>query len=579
MSPKIKSDIPAKAHKALAVYPDFIRKILFYRNITDTDSAEVFLNPEYKPHDPFLMKGMKEAVERLLSAIKNNERVTIFSDYDADGIPGAVVMHDFFKKIGYKNFDVYIPNRHSEGFGLNEGAVREIANRGTKLIITVDCGIADAKEVKLALSLGVETIVTDHHTPTDGIPKAFAVIDPKQKGCEYPFKELCGAGVAFKFVEALCFHFRSPSEIENWKLEISATTFSIEWEKWLLDMVGIATLSDMVPLVGENRMFAKYGLAVLRKSPRPGLLALLLSLRINRRTLSEDDVVFSISPRLNAASRMGDPMDAFKLLTAQDELEAMRLVKLLEGLNNERKGVVAGIIKEIKHVVKERNLKEKKVIVVGNPDWKPSLLGLAAGKIAEELNKPVFLWGRDSDTTFKGSCRSGGGVDILELMKKAGDIFIEYGGHSGAGGFSVLFDEIHHLEDDLEMAMDESLLINDKSESNIADALLSLSDLNQNTFLELDKLSPFGEGNPKPLFFIEKTIVSEVRRFGKNNVHTALRFQKNDNETVEAISFFTAPEDFGTPVDVGQKVSLFANIEQSFFRGRAEIRLRIKEIF
>ena len=188
----VKADIPKEIHKRLEVYPDLLRKLLFYRNITDAGAAEEFLNPAYKPYDPFLMKGMKEGVSRLLKAFKSDERITIFSDYDADGIPGAVVMHDFLKKIGYKNFDVYIPNRHSEGFGLNDEAVKEIASRGTKLMITVDCGIADAKEVKLANSLDMEVIVTDHHTPTDGIPKAFAVIDPKQKGCEYPEKNLCG---------------------------------------------------------------------------------------------------------------------------------------------------------------------------------------------------------------------------------------------------------------------------------------------------------------------------------------------------------------------------------------------------
>jgi single-stranded-DNA-specific exonuclease len=574
---RVRADIPAEIHKELGAYPEFVRRLLFYRNITDADAAKAFLNPDYKPHDPFLLKGMKEAARRLLSALKNNERITIFSDYDADGIPGAVVLHDFFKKIGYRNFAVYIPSRHSEGFGLNDEAIKEIASGGTKLIITVDCGIADAKEVALARSLGVEVIVTDHHTPTDGIPEAVAVVDPKQKGCGYPFKELCGAAVAFKLVQALCSRLRSPLEIGNWKLEIPATTFSIEWEKWLLDMVGIATLSDMVPLVGENRMFARFGLAVLRKSPRPGLNALFGALRLNRRTLSEDDIVFSISPRLNAASRMGDPMDAFKLLAANDEVEAIRLAKSLEHLNNERKGVVAGIIKEIKHTAKERNLAEKRVVVVGNPVWKPALLGLAAGTIAEEFGKPVFLWGRDTETTFKGSCRSGGGINVLELMEKAGDIFLEYGGHAGAGGFLVSFDEIHHLENDLEKAVVQCGLAAEDDDS-IADAVLRLSKLDWNIVSHLEQLSPFGEGNPKPLFLIEKAAVNEIRHFGKNNVHTALRFQKNDSETIEAISFFTTPDNWGKPVDVGREISLLAHIEQSHFRGEPEIRLRIKEI-
>ena len=574
---KVKADIPNEIHKQLEAYPEFVRKLLFYRNITDAKSAEAFLNPDYAPHDPFLMKGMKKAVERLLLAIKNNERVTIFSDYDADGIPGAVVMHDFLKKIGYKNFDVYIPNRHSEGFGLNNEAVKEIAGRGTKLMITVDCGIADAKEVKLASSLGIETIVTDHHTPTDGIPKATAVIDPKQKGCKYPDKNLCGAAVAFKFVEAMI-NVLTGSPSPELGTIFNAVTLKIGWEKWLLDMVGIATLSDMVPLVGENRMFARYGLAVLRKSPRPGLLALFSALRINRRTLSEDDIVFSISPRLNAASRMGDPMDAFKLLTTDDEIEAIRLAKSLESLNNERKGVVAGIIKEIKHKAKERNLSEKKVIVIGNPVWKPSLLGLAAGTIAEEFGKPVFLWGRDTDTILKGSCRGGGGINVLELMEKAGNIFLEYGGHAGAGGFSVSFDEVHRLESDLEKAVKECSVVVEDENNGIADTILRLAELDWNMITHLEKLSPFGASNPKPLFLIEKAIVNEVRRFGKNNIHTALRFEKGDAETIEAISFFTTPRDWDRPVDVGKEISLLAHIEQSHYRASPEIRLRIVDI-
>ena len=585
---KVKADIPKEIDKNLGNYPELLRKLLFYRNITDSAAAEEFLNPAYKPYDPFLMKGMKEGVSRLLKAFKDDERITIFSDYDADGIPGAVVVHDFLKKIGYKNFDVYIPNRHSEGFGLNEGAIKEIAGRGTKLIITVDCGIADAKEVKLANSLKMEVIVTDHHTPTGGIPKAAAVIDPKQAGCEYPDKNLCGSGVAFKFVEATLAALRlesSPSTVA-----LGASKLPLGWEKWLLDMVGIATLSDMVPLTGENRMFAKFGLAVLRKSPRPGLNALFSAVRINRRNLTEDDIVFSISPRINAASRMGDPMEAFKLLTTTDEVEAIMLAKGLEKLNNERKGVVAGIIKEIKHTAKDRNFGEKKVIVIGKPDWKPSLLGLVAGNIAEEYDKPVFLWGRDTDKILKGSCRGGGGINVLELMEKAKDVFLEFGGHAGAGGFSVSFEEIHRLEKDLESAALKCSALSDDSNDSVADAVLRLSELDGNIISDLEKLSPFGEGNPKPLFLIDRTPIESVRRFGKNNIHTALRFQRDDPssraelttgrgmDTIEAISFFTTPEDWKRPVNVGSEVSLLAHVEQSFFAGRREVRLRIVDV-
>lgn len=572
METRVKKEIPEEIHKEMVALPEFLRKLLFYRNIKTAKEAEEFLNPEYKPHDPFLMKGIKEAVKRFFEAVEKKERITIFADYDADGIPGAVVLHDFFKKVGYENFDVYIPDRHAEGFGLNFEAVKEIAKRGTKLIVTVDCGIADAKEVQLANELNVDVIITDHHTPTDGIPKAVAIVDPKQPGCNYPFKELCGAGVAFQFVRGLLVEMRRQPTTYNLQLTTEG------WEKWLLDMVGIATLSDMVPLIGENRMFARYGLQVLRKSPRLGLGALFGMLRINRQTLSEDDIVFSISPRLNAASRMGDPLDAFKLLTTKDESEAIMLARQLEKLNKDRRGAVAVITKEIKHLAKERNFTEKKVIVVGNPNWKPALLGLVAGGIAEEFDKPVFLWGRDTETTLKGSCRSGGGIDVLKLMGYAKDAFIEFGGHVGAGGFSVSLDVIHNLENVLLGAVLKCGRENNELASAPADAVLRLSELDWGVISNLRLLAPFGEGNPKPVFLIDGALIKEVRRFGKDNVHIAIRFAKNDFDFIEAISFFTALDDFGKPITLGEKVSLLAHVEQSNFNGNSEIRLRIKEI-
>jgi single-stranded-DNA-specific exonuclease len=333
----------------------------------------------------------------------------------------------------------------------------------------------------------------------------------------------------------------------------------------------------MVPLIGENRVLAKFGLMVLRKSPRLGLNALFYALRINKRFLSEDDIVFSISPRLNAASRMGDPMDAFRLLTTNDEVEAVQLAKTLERLNKERKGVVAGVIKEIRHIINDRGLAEKGAIVVGNPNWKPPILGLVAGNIAEEFNLPVFLWGRDTETIFKGSCRGGGGINVLELMEKASNIFIEYGGHAGAGGFSVSFENVHRLEDELlKVVSDCKKEIENKSV--LADVLFRLDDVNREVFSELNKLAPFGEGNPKPIFLIGQALIEGVRRFGRENSHTAIRFAFGDKNFIEAISFFNTPEDFAQSILPGERISLLAHIEQSNFNGNSEIRLRIKDI-
>lgn len=554
---RIKADIPAKIHKELAVYPELLRKLLFYRNITDTSSAEAFLNPDYKPHNPFLMKDMEKAVERILSTIRANGRIVVFSDYDADGVPGGVILHDFFKKVGFANASNYIPHRHDEGFGLNTEAIEEFARDNVKLIITVDCGIADEKEIAHAKALGIETIVTDHHlSPTGGAPSAYAILDPKQDGCAYPFKELCGAGVAFKLVQAL----------------IKRGDFGLPqgWEKWLLDLVGLATLSDMVPLVGENRVLAAYGLLVLRKSPRPGLQKMFRKLGLNQRTITEDDIVFSVTPKLNAASRLGSADVAFTLLSTADEMEADAAVQKLVSLNNERKGIVGSLVKEIKKTIAKR-YENPRVIVIGNPLWRPALLGLAAQTIAREHACPVFLWGRDGDDMIKGSCRSDGRISVFALMQAANDAFLEYGGHTFSGGFSVAQEKVHSLEATLQQAR-ENVQESARQDDTVADAQLTPDEITADLYRTLKKLAPFGQGNPKPLFILENAPVQSARNFGKEKNHLELSLAKQNGGTVKAIRFF---HDDGSIPDADSRITLLASLEESGFNGRTELRLRI----
>mgnify|MGYP000346572959 CR=1 FL=1 len=537
--------------------------LLFHRGHTTKEKQEKFLYPKYEQdqHDPFLLKDIEKAVERILSAVKNNERVVVYSDYDTDGIPGAVLFHDFFKKIGFNNFINYIPHRHDEGFGLHADAIKEFSKDETKLIITIDCGIADVASVAVANKLGIDVIITDHHMPGDKIPKAFAIINPKQTACAYPEKMLCGSGVAFKLIQAL----------------IKRGNFSLHegWEKWLLDMVGIATLSDMVPLTGENRIFAKYGLMVLRKSPRLGLKMLLKKAKTDQRFLTEDDIGFTIGPRINAASRMGVPTDAFKLLAATDIDEAVRMVDHLDKINNERKGIVASMVKEAKAHIKERFEDLPDVIVLGNPEWKPSLLGLVANTLAEEFVKPVYLWGRDGDGVIKGSCRSDGATDLVALMKKAPDTtFLQFGGHAFSGGFSVDTKNIHTLAEVLNTAYAE-----EKREKKIVELLvdceLTLEDIDRETFRAIDLLSPFGVANEKPVFMFRNVTPSSVKLFGKEKNHLELTF-KNKTRNISAISFFSTPDDWGIVKD--KPMDLVAHIEKSMFRSREEIRLRIIDI-
>ena len=365
--------------ETFAPYGELLGHLLFHRGIKTRDEAERFLKPSYERdlHDPFLILNMKKAVDRILKAVAQDEKIVIYGDYDCDGIPGSVVLHDFFKKIGYKNFSVYIPHRHLEGYGLNIKAVEKFAEEGTKLLITVDCGITDVAEVERANELGVDVIITDHHLPQAEVPKAYAILNSKQEEDTYPFDMLCGAGVAFKLVQAL---LKSGKDLWNIKEG---------WEKWLLDVAGISTIADMVPLHGENRALAYYGLKVLQRTSRPGLLKLFSKARVNLSELTETDVGFTIGPRINAASRMGVPINALNLLSTTDEVEAGVMADYLESKNNERKRTVLKMMTQVeKMMASDQGLS---VIVVGDKSWPPGVVGLAASKIVERYKRPAFV--------------------------------------------------------------------------------------------------------------------------------------------------------------------------------------------
>lgn len=546
----------------LSEYPHLAQTLLKNRGIVTREVAEKFLNPSYERdvYDPFLMLGMERAVLRILKAIASNEKIVIFGDYDCDGIPGSVVLYDFFKKIGYGNVHVYIPHRHNEGYGMNIPAVEILAEEGAQLLITVDCGITEVEEIARAHELGMEVIVTDHHLPHDVLPSAYAIINPKQQGDTYPDVMLCGAGVAWKLVCALMVHGR-----EKWNIPEG-------YEKWLLDMAGLATIADMVPLQNENRALAYFGLKVLRISRRIGLKKLLEKTGTTQALLTEDDIGFTIGPRINAASRMGIPMDAFRLLSTTDEKEAEELAEHLVRLNETRKGLVASMVKEARKHLEARNVDGglREVIVIGNPSWMPGLAGLVAGTLAEAYARPVFVWGRTEDGVIKGSCRSDGTCDVVALMTnvRAG-MFLDIGGHALAGGFSLEHDGVHHLEHELALVYQTKIEIK-KIEAQVIDATLSLGEVTMATWNIVEQFAPFGVGNPKPTFLFENVRIAEVKKFGKERTHLELRFE---NSRVKAISFF-ADEKYAKIVS-GDTIDLVAVMELNTFRGRRELRLRI----
>jgi single-stranded-DNA-specific exonuclease len=554
-------------------FREVLESLLNERGIEEKD-RKVFLHPDYSSlHDPLLMPDMKKARDRVIEAMKNGEKIMIFSDYDADGIPGAVVFSDFFRRAKFDEVMFYIPHRHDEGFGLNCEAIDKAHEAGVKLLITIDCGTADIEEVKYANDRGIDVIVTDHHlphtkeddigNPLEELPPAYAVVNPKREGSEYPFKELCGAGVAFKLVQAI----------------LMKESFGIKpgMEKWSLDMVGIATLSDMVPLVNENRIFAKFGLDVMRKSPRPGLQALCKTLRMDQSHITEDDIAFMITPRINAASRMGVPMDAFNLLATNDLREAAELAAHLEKINNERKGVVAALVKDAKKHLESRQ-EIGSVIVIGNPEWKPALLGLVANSLVEEYMRPAFVWGRDGDGIIKGSCRSYNGYNLVELMSGARESFLEFGGHSGAGGFSVTNENIHTLEEKLIRSL-ENLTVDEKDDevASMSSIEVTPEDVSEELWSAISDLAPFGMSNPKPIFKIRSEIAS-VRQFGKTGDHLEVLISSSKKGGVKAISFFSHDKSFSTPLKPGLQAEVHAYLEKSYFMNRPELRLRIVDI-
>ena len=523
-----------------------------------------FLKADYDSGvlDPFLLDGMKVTTERLNRALELNEKVAIYADFDADGIPGAVVLHDFFKKIGFFNFTVYIPHRDKEGYGMHPHAIEKLKDEGVNLIVTVDVGISSLEALRRASELGVDVIITDHHEPNGEIEEmeklAVSIINPKKKNDKYPFKHLCGAGVAFKLIQAMLQYGRANKK--QWVLNVVDG-----WEKWLLDVVAIATISDMVPLLGENRVLAKWGLVVLRKTKRPGILALARKTGFKLAQANEDDIGFSIAPRINAASRMDTPELAFKLLATDSPKEAEDLSSELEKLNRARKAKVAAMSRKIKKKISNLE-KLPDVVVTGSPDYSPALCGLVANSLAEEFSRPVCVWGREGNGTYKGSCRSDGSISVFDLFEAVKDKLLFYGGHKEAGGFAVSLENIHTLQDEFCKAY-KRLPKAEKDETQ-EPIVISLSDANTELLKALEVMRPFGIGNPKPVFLFKELHVEKISAFGKEKQHTEI-FVKEKNERKRAFAFFSPVE----KCPVKDKISLCATVEYSFWKRQVELKI------
>lgn len=565
--------------------------LLKNRDISSDFQKHIVPNYETQIHDPFLLLGMQRVVERILKALESAESIAIYSDYDCDGIPGATVFSDFFKKIGYEKVRYYIPHRHKEGYGLNTKAIDSLSSQGVNLIVTVDLGITNIEEVKYAEKLGINVIVTDHHLPhvemkngqeVQILPPAYEIINAKKTGETYPEKMLCGCATAWKVVCAILAYSRIQREKGNegeWNTKIA--NIPEGWEKWSLDMVGLSTIADMVPLVGENRVLAYYGLKVLRKSKRPGITSLLNTARVKPEGLTEDDIAFTIAPRLNAASRMDTPELAFTLLSTLNSDEAHKTAQILQGLNTHRKESVGSIMKQVHKDIQSSELPE--VIVIGNPLWSPGVLGLIASKVLDTYARPVFVWGKAEEVNqLKGSCRSDGSVNVVDMMLSVSDdIFLHRGGHEMAGGFTIYKEHIHTLPHHLLNAYAQVKKNDYVPAKNIfIDCELPSSFINYKTVDEIDSLAPYGVGYQKPTFLFSNMEVVSLRHFGKEQSH--LEIEANlSGVRIKAYGYFMGAHSFEKNVgvlEVGKIISMVGHLERELYGSRRNVRLRIVDL-
>jgi len=563
---------------ALTDVPATVRRLLRARGITNEKEARDFLSPDFTrdSHDPFLLPDMLTSAERIVRATETGESIAVWSDYDCDGIPGGVMLTDILRTLGAK-VTHYIPHRHDEGYGLNIGGIEKLSSAGNTLIITVDLGSTDIEPAARAKILNLDLIITDHHTMPKILPEALAIVNPHRADSKYPFADLCGAGVAWKLAQAVLIILRKKQKENPDKICVIAEG----QEKWMLDLVGMATIADMVPLLGENRALAQYGLLVMRKNRRAGLRSLLSLAKIKAENITEGDIGFMIAPRINASSRMDSPHLAANLLIEKDIGMAEDIARELQKLNDERKGTVAAIVKEARHRLREREEKQnpedvasenkKTIIVMGSTDWRPGVLGLVANKLMETECAPVFLWGRHGGTSLKGSCRSDGSVHVVEMMREAAHVLEGFGGHEMAGGFSLLEERAHELAPALEVAYSATRR-EQKDEIIFIDLELKIEDADR-TLKEISLLAPFGVGNPKPLLAFRGVSISKLKTFGKHGEHLELTLSSKDSgRQLSAIAFFSTPETFQTQPREGVLCDIICHLEAGW-NGRARLRI------
>jgi single-stranded-DNA-specific exonuclease len=539
---------------------EIIAKVLANRGIESLKSSHNFFNPSNDQlHDPFMMKNMDIAVDRISKNIQNQKPILIFGDYDVDGTTGASLLY-----LGLKDLNAiveyYIPHREKEGYGLSSGGIDYAQSVGADLLITGDCGINAFQPVDYANEHGVDIIITDHHIPDKKLPNAYAVLNPKQKGCEYPFKGLCGCGVAFKLISAL-------SEKSGIGQNVGLN---------YLDLVALATSADMVPILDENRVLVHGGLDQLEESKSPGIHQLLVQTGLVGESLNVGKLVFGLAPKINAAGRMGDANRTVELLTTSDKTRAEELASILVRENKRRQLIQEDIVNDaIRLVHSQIDLENNKVVIIGAKGWHPGVVGIVASRIKDEFSRPAIVIAFDKEGIGKGSARSIPNLDLYEALSYAAKFLEGYGGHPMAAGLTVREDKFENFKSLFLRNVNKILTNDDLIPAISIDGEMALTDINSRFMRFLEKLGPFGPGNMRPKFVSRNLSISGQPRLMGNGEH--IRFIVSQNgRNYPAVGFKLSShyEDLirGFPVDIAYVV------EVNQWQGQSNIQLNVRDI-
>jgi single-stranded-DNA-specific exonuclease len=537
-----------------------LARLLVLRDINTFNQAKQFFRPSLDSiHDPFLMDEMESATTRVITALTENQKICIYGDYDVDGTCATALLYMFLKELD-ANVEFYIPRRLEEGYGISTTAIDIVKEKGTQLMIAVDCGITAITETDYANQLGIDVIICDHHQPKEDIPKAFAVLDPLKPGCNYPFKYLSGAGVAFKLAQGLC-------------ERIGKRGLPLKY----LDLVALAGAADIVPLIDENRILVNEGLNQINLNPRPGIEALIEMGRLQTGQLTSGQIVFTLAPRINAVGRLGDAERAVNLLIATNKKDALKLAEVLETENYERRKIDVDTFEAAKELVDSQiDLDEELAIVLHNEHWHPGVIGIVASRLVEKYYRPSVLL-TTIDGIAKGSARSINGFNIYEALQKCNDLLLHFGGHQAAAGLAMEVDKIDEFRIRLNEVLKSSITSEDLSEEISIDSKIRFSEITPKFLRILEQFSPFGPGNLRPVFLSESVHVANVPRIVGNN-HLVANFKQSGTDKVFDAIGFNMGDHYDMIKQNNVELDIIFSVDKTIRDSRIFPQLKLKDI-